>query len=432
MEVERRRIELDYSPRAEFLPFHNRIQRWACLVAHRRAGKTVATINDVIKRAITENRPDGRYAYIAPLYNQSKDVAWSYLKKYAGPLLAGSPNETELRVDLINGARIRLYGADSPDRLRGLYLDGCVLDEYGDMRPAMWTDVIRPALSDRRGWAVFIGTPKGKNSFYEIMHGSTEFRGAVNDPDWYALTLKASDTSLIAPAELADARKQMGEDRYLQEYECSFDAAIQGAYYADALRRAEAESRIGRIPIDRGIPVHTAWDLGLSDSTAIWFIQCVAKERRLIDYYEGSGVGLDHYAAVLKEKGYVYGRHYFPHDVSVHELGSGKSRVDTLRGLGIVAEVGEAANVEDGINATRRLLDQCWIDSERCARGLEALKSYRREYDDRLKDWKNRPLHDWASHGADALRTFATGFEDRAALKPLNVSPRGAGSWMGG
>jgi phage terminase large subunit len=426
MEVERRRIELDYSPRAEFLPFHNRTQRWACLVAHRRAGKTVATINDKIKRALTDAKPDGRYAYVAPLFNQAKDVAWSYLKKYADPLLAGPPNETELRVDLINGARIRLYGADNPDRLRGIYLDGVTLDEYGDMKPVIWTDVIRPALSDRQGWATFIGTPKGKNGFWEI------WQTALKNDAWYSLMLKASETGLIPRQELDDALSHMLQDGYDQEYECSFDAAIQGAYYADQLRRAQDDGRIGRVPVDRGLPVHTAWDLGVSDSTSIWFVQVIAKERRLVDYYEGSGVGLDHYAAVLKEKGYVYGQHYFPHDVAVKELGSGKSRVDTLRGLGITAEVGIASNVEDGINATRRLLDQCWIDADRCARGLEALKSYRREYDDKLKDWKSRPLHDWSSHGADALRTFATGFEDRAALKPLNVAPRGAGSWMGG
>lgn len=426
MEAERRRIEIDYIPRPHFRTFHNRIERWAVLVAHRRAGKTVATINDVIKRALTDGKPDGRYAYIAPLFNQSKDIAWTYLKKYAEPLLADSPNESELRVDLINGARIRLYGADNPDRLRGIYLDGVILDEYGDMKPAIWTDVLRPALSDRMGWATFIGTPKGKNDFWKI------YSDALKDDSWMALMLKASETGLLDANELSEAMKQMGLDRYDQEYECSFDAAIQGAYYADQLRRAEDDGRVGRIPIDRGLPVHTAWDLGVSDSTAIWFVQVVARERRLIDYYEGSGVGLDHYAAVLKEKGYVYGRHYFPHDVAVHELGSGKSRVDTLRGLGITAEVGIASNVEDGINAVRRMLDQCWIDKERCARGIEALKSYRREYDDKLKDWKSRPLHDWSSHGADALRTFSEGFEDRAALKPLNVAPRGAGSWMGG
>lgn len=418
-----REIEIEYWPRRQFAPFHERTQRWTCLVAHRRAGKTVATINDKIRRAITDAKPDGRYAYIAPLYNQSKDIAWSYLKHYAYPLLADAPNESELRVDLINGSRIRLYGADNPDRLRGLYLDGVTLDEFGDMKPSIWTDVIRPALSDRKGWATFIGTPKGKNAFWDI------WQSAQADSAWFSLMLKASETGLIDAAELAEARKQMGEDQYAQEYECSFDAAIKGAFYADELKRAESDNRIGRIPIDRGLPVHTGWDLGITDSTAIWFVQCVGKERRLIDYYEASGVGLDHYAQVLKDKSYIYGTHYFPHDVQVKELGSGLSRVQTLAGLGITAEVVPVSAVMDGINATRRMLDQCWIDKERCARGLEAIKQYRREYDETLKDWRTRPLHDWTSHGADALRTFASGYYDKTELK-INVSPRGAGGWL--
>ncbi len=423
--MEVRRIELDYAPRPLFQPFHDRQERWACLVAHRRAGKTVASINDEIRHAITDGKPDGRYAYIAPFYNQAKDVAWTYLKRYARPLLAAEPNESELRVDLINGARIRLYGADN-ERMRGVYLDGVIMDEFGDMNPAIWTDVVRPALSDRKGWATFIGTPKGKNGFFKI------WQDAQSDPGWYSLMLKADETGLIEAEELADARKQMGEDRFAQEYLCSFDAAIQGAFYAEQMRRADEEGRIGKVPIDRGLPVHTAWDLGISDSTAVWFIQTLGKERRLIDYYESSGVGLDHYAAVLKERGYLYGQHYFPHDVANKELGTGKSRVDTLKGMGITPEVVPVSSVMDGINAVRRMIDQCWFDNERCARGIEALKAYRREYDDKLKDWKMNPLHDWSSHGADALRTFACGYEDRTTLKPIDVTPRGPGGWMGG
>lgn len=416
MEIERRRVEIDYLPRAQFLPFHNRTQRWAIGVAHRRAGKTVATINDKIRRAVIEAKPDGRYAYIAPLFNQAKDIAWTYLKKYAGPLLADSPNETELRVDLLNGSRIRLYGADNPDRLRGIYLDGVTLDEYGDMNPAIWTDVIRPALSDRKGWATFIGTPKGKNAFWEM------YRAALGKPeDWHTFVLKASETGLIDQAELNEARIQMGEDQYAQEYECSFEAAIKGAFYAEELRLAEQNGRIGRIPIDRAVQVHTAWDLGVSDSTAIWFIQCVGRERRLVDYYEASGVGLPHYAEVLEERrkshSWQYGEHYFPHDVANKELGTGQSRVDTLRGLGIEPVIVPLHNVMDGINATRRMLDRTWIDAERCERGLEALRQYRREWDENLKDWKQRPLHDWSSHGADALRTFAAGFDDPIGIK---------------
>lgn len=437
MEVRRKRVELDYRPRYQFKPFHNRIQRWACLVAHRRAGKTVATINDTIMRAVRDARPDGRYAYIAPLYNQAKDIAWAYLKHYAYPLLADSPNESELRVDLLNGSRIRLYGADNPDRLRGIYLDGVILDEFGDMKPAIWTDVLRPALSDRKGWATFIGTPKGKNEFwglYRLSQGFDKdgvFSQSVAD-EWFSLMLRASETELIDTQELIDARKQMGPDQYEQEYECSFEAAIKGAFFADEMRRAADDGRIGKVPIDRGLQVDTAWDLGVSDSTAIWFVQTLGKERRIIDFYESSGVGLDHYVQILKDKGYVYRDHYFPHDIAIRELTSGKSRLDTLKALGITAQVGEQSNVMDGINAVRRMLDQCWFDAERCERGIEALKQYRREYDDKLKDWKQRPLHDWTSHAADALRTFATGFREQTPALKMKFPRANRGGWMGG
>ena len=293
-----------------------------------------------------------------------------------------------------------------------IYLDGVVLDEFADMRPQMWHEVVRPTLSDRNGFATIIGTPKGKNAFWHM------WRDAQINPGWFHLMLKAAHTKVLPDHELKEARAQMGEDRYAQEYECSFEAAIRGAFYAEELRRAAAEGRIGHVSIDRSVPVHTAWDLGISDSTAIWFIQCVARERRLVDYYESSGVGLDHYAGELDEKrrkyGWVYGRHFLPHDIAQREMSSGHSRIETLRGFGIEPEIVRAHNVLDGINAVRRMLDRTWIDAERCARGLEALREYRREWDDRLKDLKASPLHDWASHGADALRTFAAGFDDPA------------------
>ncbi|MGI9383857.1 MAG: hypothetical protein ACR2PO_11945, partial [Methyloligellaceae bacterium] len=212
---------------------------------------------------------------------------------------------------------------------------------------------------------------------------------------------------------IADYGEEEGNALYEQEYLCSFDGPVFGAFYARELRRAQEEGRIGRVPYDRALPVHTAWDLGYTDSTAIWFIQAVGKERRLIDFHEGSGVGLDVYARVLRQKGYLYGSHYFPHDAEHHELTTGESRVDTLRGLGIEPIVVPQHNVLDGINAARRMLDRTWIDEARCGEhGLEALKQYRREWDDRLKDWKRKPLHDWTSHAADALRTFAAGFDE--------------------
>jgi phage terminase large subunit len=304
------------------------------------------------------------------------------------------------------------------------------------MDPRVWSEIIRPALSDRSGWVVFIGTPKGRNAFYTLHQQSLgidpntkQFDQQLKDR-WFSLMLKASETGLISTEELQSNRQDMSEDQFRQEFEVSFDAAIQGAFYADELRRAESEGRIGRVPVDRALPVHTAWDLGVSDSTAIWFVQTVGKERRLVDYHEASGVGFDVYAKVLKEKGYVYGDHYFPHDVAVKEISSGNSRRDTLVGLGIEPTYDPApGNVMDGINAVRRMLDSTWIDNERCVRGLDALKQYRREYDDKLKDWKQRPLHDWSSHGADALRTFAVAFQEKT--KPLKLNLGRSSGWLG-
>jgi phage terminase large subunit len=413
-----REVVIPYTPRAAFKAFHERTARWAVIVAHRRAGKTVATINDLIRRAIQDGKQDGRYAYVAPYYGQAKAVAWDYLRKFSEPLLAKT-NETELRVDLVNGARIRLYGGDAPDALRGLALDGVVLDEIADMRPRVWSEVIRPALSDRLGWATFIGTPRGKNAFWDI------WNSAQGKPDWYAVMLKASDTDIIIPQELDSARQQMSEDQYAQEYECSFDAAIQGAYYGKELLEAEQQGRISNVPVDKGLPVHTAWDLGIGDSTAIFFAQQAGKEVRIIDYYEASGVGLDHYAKVLQGKNYLWGDHIVPHDAAVRELGSGKSRIETLASLGIKVRIAPRLGVDDGINAARLLLARCWFDQTRTADGVELLKQYRRKWNEERKCFEPTPLHDHTSHAADAFRYLALGLKPERSLEPIKYSNAG-------
>ena len=334
---DQKRVKIRYKPRDQFRPFHSRKQRWSALVCHRRAGKTVATLNDLIRGAVNECKHEGRYAFIFPQRNQAKDTAWRYLRRYAEPLLAKPPNKSDLRVDLVNGSMIRLYGADNPDALRGPYLDGVVLDEFADMKPEVWYEVVRPMLADRKGWATFIGTPKGKNEFWKI------YNDAKKDPAWFHMMLKASESGIIAPSELADLQREMGEDQYQQEFECSFEAAIKGAFYAEEMRSMLAEGRICPIEINKDVKTHTAWDLGVSDSTAIWFIQCVGRERRLVDYYEASGVGLDHYAQVLHDKriqhGWKYGDHYFPHDIKHRELTTGRSRLQALNTLGIDALV---------------------------------------------------------------------------------------------
>jgi phage terminase large subunit len=392
-------IETGYEARPQFEPLHLRTQRWGVIVAHRRAGKTVACVNDLIDAALRCERPDGRFAYIAPYFAQAKDVAWNYLKRFAGPVPGVTIHEQELRVDFANGARVRLYGADNYERLRGIYLDGVVLDEFGDMDPRAWVEVIRPALADRQGWGIFIGTPKGRNHFQAIYEQATGRPG-----EWFSLMLKASESGLVDAAELADARAGMSEDQYNQEFECSFDAAVVGSYYGKLIERAEQDGRVGNVGWEPNVPVQTWWDLGIDDATAIWFAQVIGREIRLIDYYENSGVGLEHYARVLMDKQYVYGQHVLPHDVEVRELSTGKSRWSFLAGLGIKGKVCRQHDVEDGINQVRAVLPRCWFDRTRCSRGIEALRQYRREWSDKLKSFANRPLHDWTSHAADAFR----------------------------
>lgn len=410
-------IVIDYAPRRQFLRYHRRTQRWASMVCHRRAGKTVSTLNDQIKRAVTERKPEGRYAFIFPQRGQAKDTAWRYLKRYAAPLLAGEPSETELRVDLITGQMIRLYGADNPDALRGPYLDGAVFDEFGDMYPDVWFEIVRPMLADRIGWASFIGTAKGVNAFHRL-HTKAE-----KDPaNWFSMTLRASESGILPQHELDEMRQTMGEDRYLQEMECDPNVAIKGAFYADQMRTMQAEGRIRSIEIAKDVRVHTGWDLGRTDSTAIWFIQCVGRERRLVDYYEMSNKVLTHYADVLYEKkrehGWSYGEHFWPHDMGVHMLDSTKSRKEMMAERGIEGTIVPQHDVLEGINVTRKMLGRCWIDPVRCERGLDALRQYRRAWDDKLQDWKPTEHKDWTNHGADALRTFAAGFDDPTGLTP--------------
>jgi hypothetical protein len=395
---------IKYRPRKQAKAYHKRTERFAVIVAHRRFGKTVAAINDLIKDALTIPRKNVRVAYIAPYYRQAKAIAWDYLREYTADIEGVEINASELRIDFPNGARIRLFGADNYDAMRGLYFDSVVLDEPADFPASAWPTVIRPALADRKGRATFIGTPKGKNDFWET------YNNAKSDPNWFCAMYKASETEILDADELEEAKRTMGEDRYEQEFECSFEAAIQGAYYAMEMKKAKEEKRITRVPYDPGVGVVTAWDLGIGDSTAIWFAQYVGQEIRIIDYYENSGVGLDHYAKMLNQKSYVYEQHILPHDVQVKELGTGKSRMETLGALGVNnIEVAPRLGVEDGIQAARSMLNRCWFDEEKCERGVEALLQYRREFDEKLKTWRGRPLHDWTSHGADAFRYLAVG-----------------------
>jgi hypothetical protein len=315
---------------------------------------------------------------------------------------------------------VRLYGADNPDALRGLYLDGVVLDEFADMRPRFLPEVIRPALSDRRGSLTLIGTPKGHNEFHD------RWVGAQNDPEWFHMMLRASDTQIVDAAELASAAKLMSEAQYAQEYECSFEAAIEGAYYGLLLEKAAQEGRIAAVPHNPSLPVFTACDLGTGDDTSIWFAQRSGGWLHIIDHYATNGEPASHYVDILRAKPYTYANHFLPHDAANREWTNGKSRLDTLKTLGLKdCKIIPRMPVDDGINAVRLLLPLCRFDATNCASGLESMRQYRREYDENKRMFKPTPLHNWCSHDADAFRYLASGLEPEAAV-PVDI-PRYTG-----
>jgi hypothetical protein len=419
------RIILPYRPRKAFMPFHERTKRWACLVAHRRAGKTVAAVNDMIRAAIMYQGPYGLFGYVAPYRSQAKAVAWQYFKEFAQPIIT-AVNEQELTITLINGSQIRLYGAETADNMRGLGFSGVYLDEFGDFRPSVFGNVIRPALSDKQGWCVMGGTPKGRNQFWDIYDTAQRLPN-----EWFLLRLPASTSGLLPQGELAAARAQLAEDQYLQEYECSFEAAIQGAFFGKEMRQADDQGRITQVPYDPSLPTYTAWDLGYRDDTAIWFYQMARGEIRVIDFYAVSGADIHDIAAVVLQKGYDFKRHYLPHDARAKSLQTGKSIVEQLAAyldvgkLAVVPDIG----VQSGIQAVRLTLPHVWFDAERCREGIEALRQYQREYDEDKKAFRQTPRHDWTSHPSDAFRMLAVSWaaesdKPRSAdPKPLMVGP---------
>ena len=396
------KIVIPYKPRKHQKEVHDKLKRFNVLVCHRRFGKTVLCINEILKKAMQNTLPRPRYYYLAPTYSMAKRTSWDYLKEYTNVLPNVTYHETELRADLPNGARIQLLGCERPDSLRGLYIDGVVLDEVAQMPPRLWTEIIRPALSDREGWMIAIGTPQGHNAFWDL------YDYANHQDEWMAKTYKASDTQIISEVELNEAKHLMPPEVYDAEFECSFDSAAIGSIYAKGLQVAEDEGRISKVPYELSVKVDTFWDLGMADKTAIWFVQQKGSAFHLIDYEEDSGEGLEYYAAMLDEKRYRYGTHYFPHDASVRELGTGVSRIETAQSLGMRTTIVPKLSIEDGINAVRMILSRCWWDHEKTKHGLDALRQYRWATNER-GEIKNKPEHNWTSHSADAFRYFAVG-----------------------
>ena len=348
-----------------------------------------------------------RYAYIAPTYSQAKKIAFDYLKYYTKNIPGTKYNETELRADFVNGARITLLSSENPDSIRGIYLNGVVIDETAQINSELLSEVITPALSDRKGFMVLIGTPKGMaNIFYDY------YQKAQADPKWFLYIAKASETKIVDDDELAAALNVMGSQKYSQEFECSFLGNIQGSIYGDIIASLEDKKQISRVPINPGYPVNTAWDLGYNDQTAIIFFQQVGHQIHIVDFYENSNEAFPHYAQVIKEKDYIIGLNYGPHDIEQTEFSSGKTRREVAYQMGLRFKVAPKLAIEDGIHAVKMLLPRCLIDVDNCSKLINALRHYHRKFSDKERIYKIKPVHDWSSHAADALRTLATGLKE--------------------
>lgn len=389
-------------------------------------------VNHLLRECLTCALQAPRFAFIAPYLKQAKDIAWDYVKRFAGVIPGASFNESELRVDLPGDRRIRLYGADNPDSIQGIYLDGVVMDEYQLTTPRLFTQIIRPMLADRKGWVIFSGKPLGHNHFFDL------YRKMQADDSRLVRLYRASETQILSAEELQDMRvgpPGMSEDEYQQELECSWEAAVQGAYYARQMEAIRQQGRIRTVPWQPAIPVNTYWDLGISDYTSIIFAQPAGREIHVIDYLQANGHELAYYAAEIQRKPYIYGEHVLPHDGGALELGTGKTIADQLRGLlrgagvaggldRIRVRVLPPGDVTPGIEASRRLLSRCWFDEAKCRQLIDALSLYRQGWDEKRQMFKDKPEHDDYSHGADAFRYMAVGMRDSAIGPPPLVVKR--------
>ena len=416
-----------YQPRAAFIPLHNRTARWAVVVAHRRAGKTVAMCADLVLGALECAHPRPQFAYLAPFRDQAKKVAWTYLKELTKPLWSKPPNESELKVSIHNGrgdeSTIFVGGADNPDAYRGMYFDGVVIDETGQVRPSAWYSVLRPALSDRQGWAIFAGTPAGKNFFWQMRE-----EARLNPGTHILLELPASKTGILHPDELADAKAQMTEETFAIEYEISFDASVPGAYYAKLIGEAYEQGRVGEFAPDADFPVDLVADLGFTDSCSWWGWQTVPGGHRIVEFYEADGQPIAHYIDWVKSRPYKVGNVYLPHDAKAKSLQTGKSIIEQFLAAGITPRLVPELSLQDGIEAARLTLPKCWFDEKKTYEGVEHLRAYGREWDERTQTYRNRPKHDQHSHASDAFRYLslaAKPVSSNLSRGDVNIAPRG-------
>lgn len=394
-------MALKYEPRRQFIELHNRTQRWAYVNTHRRAGKTVSLVNDLIFGTLECQNRKPQLAYIGPTYSQAKRVAWSYLKDYAEPYLAKPPQEAELKVTLKNEGTIYVLGADNADALRGMYLDGTVNDEYAMFRPSVFSQVIRPALSDRNGWSIFASTPRGKNLFHDVAK-----QAKANPREWFSLILKASTSGIIPRSELEALRRDMDPEEFAQEYECSFDSALKGAIYANEVNDLFMDGRVvDSDNYDPNLPVHCVFDLGFTDATVcIWFQITKNGSVQVVRAEATTGTDIFYHIEKISQFTGEIGDVFLPHDARAKNLQTGKSIVEQFLASGIRPRIIPMHKVRDGISAVRKMFPRVTIFSVGTGDLIEAMKAYRREWNENHLMFSDTPLHDWASDWADCFR----------------------------
>jgi len=426
------RVVIPYRPRYVFAPFHQRQQRFALIVAHRRCGKTVAAVNDDIRSLMKIKRqfPPPQGAFISPTYAMGKRNAWQYAKHYVKTIPGVKISEGELNITLPNGAIYHFMGSDNYESLRGMYLDKATFDEYALQNPLVWRMIVRPQLADYKGRATFIGSAAGRNHFYDLKK-KHEF-----DPEWLTLDLRASQTGLISQEELDANKLDMPEELYLQEYENSFDAATVGAYYGKIINEMETRGHFTRIVEDPMLDTFAAFDLGMHDNTAVWVWQVHGNEWRFLDFIMDNNKTLPYYHDWLREKGYKIEELFLPHDGAVRDYISGQSRQEYLESKGYNVTVIPKAPIDDGIHAVRMTLKRCWFDLGNCEAGIDCLRMYRKKYDEKAKVWSDKAYHDWSCHGADAFRYAVTGlyeYKPSLRLEPPTIDMHyGEQGWMMG
>lgn len=397
----KRKLRVYLDPREQFRSYLERKQRWACLVVHRRGGKTFGCIQDLLHRALTHKRegPALRYAYLAPTRDQTKDIAWGYLKQFTSTMPDIKVNEADLQITLPNKATIRLYSGEAYERLRGIYLDGVVIDEFADIDPQAWHAVIRPCLSDYQGWATFIGTPKGRNQFWRL------WEEALRDPSWFTLILKSSASGILDPEELADIRRGTPAHIFEQEYECSFAVGRPGAIYSKSIEEARSQKRIAEsVEWFKELPVYTSFDVGAPLNQRCWIWQ-LCGDRILFHQCLSGGDDCKtpaDWAGRLLRLQYRYGAHFIPHDAAQANGGLWQAALG-LGGLNNVVPVPRQHSVWDGINLGLDAFPRTWFNSEGCRHGLESLDAYHSKEERDGVTIKSVPCHDWASHGADSF-----------------------------